>query len=163
MVSNDVTIKELKEGELYKYLGLDENIQYDGSINKGKILKEYFRRVKAIWSSKLNSRNKTIAHNTFALPILVPTAGILEWTLQEIEEVDKKTRKLLCMSGNFHRNSDVDRLYVKRKDGGRGLKSFEDSFINRIIGLARHLERDRTKKTTYYKMFMIMNRKELSG
>ena len=26
MVSNDVTIKELKEGELYKYLGLDENI-----------------------------------------------------------------------------------------------------------------------------------------
>ena len=145
MVSNDVTIKELKEGELYKYLGLDENIQYDGSINKGKILKEYFRRVKAIWSSELNSRNKTIAHNTFALPILVPTAGILEWTLQEIEEVDKKTRKLLCMSGNFHRNSDVDRLYVKRKDGGRGLKSFEDSFINRIIGLARHLERDRTK------------------
>ena len=145
MVSNDVTIKELKEGELYKYLGLDENIQYDGSINKGKILKEYFRRVKAIWSSELNSRNKTIAHNTFALPILVPTAGILQWTLQEIEEVDKKTRKLLCMSGNFHRNSDVDRLYVKRKDGGRGLKSFEDSFINRIIGLARHLERDRTK------------------
>ena len=109
MVSNDVTIKELIEGELYKYLGLDENIQYNGSINKGKILKEYFRRVKAIWSSELNSRNKTITHNT---------AGILEWTLQEIEEVDKKTRKLLCMSGNFHKNSDVDRLYVKRKDGG---------------------------------------------
>ena len=33
------------------------------------------------------------------------------------EEVDKKTRKLLCMSGNFHRNSGVDRLYVKRRWG----------------------------------------------
>ena len=53
MVSNGVTIKELKKGELYKYLGFDENIQYDGSINKEKILKEYFRRVKAIWSSGL--------------------------------------------------------------------------------------------------------------
>ena len=62
MVSNGVTVKELKEGELYKYLGLDENIQYDRSINKGKIFKEYFRRVKAIWSSELNLRNKTIEH-----------------------------------------------------------------------------------------------------
>ena len=87
-------------------------------------MKEYFRRVKAIWSSELNSRNKTFAHNTFALPILVPTAGILEWTLQEIEEVDKKTRKLLCTSDNFHRNSDVDRLYVKKKDGGEMFETF---------------------------------------
>ena len=119
MVSNGVTIKELKEGELYKYLGLDEKIQYDGSINKENILKEYFRRVKAVWSSELNSRNKTIAHNTFTLPVLIPTAGILEWTLQEIEEVDKRTTKLriLCMSGNFHRNSDVDWLYVREKTG----------------------------------------------
>ena len=73
---------------------------------------------------------------------MIPAAGILEWTLQEIEEVDKWTKKLLCMSGNFHRNNDVYRLYVKRKEEGKGLKSFEDSFTTRIIGLARHLERN---------------------
>ena len=49
------------------------------------------------------------------------------------------------MTGSFHRSSAFDRLYVKRKDGGRDLKSFEDSFICRIVGLAEHLERDRDR------------------
>ena len=150
---NGVTIKELKEGEVYKYLGLDESVQYHGEINKERIVTEYFRRVRTIWSSQLNSRNKTIAQNTFALPILVPTAGILDWTIEEIEGIDKKTRKILCLSGSFHRNSDIDRLYIKRKDGGRGLKRFEDCFITRIIGLARHLERDRYRNHLLLNVF----------
>ena len=153
IVMNGVTIKELKEGEVYKYLGLDESVQYHGEINKERIVTEYFRRVRTIWSSQLNSRNKTIAQNTFALPILVPTAGILDWTIEEIEDIDKKTRKILCLSGSFHRNSDIDRLYIKRKDGGRGLKRFEDCFITRIIGLARHLERDRYRNHLLLNVF----------
>ena len=94
---NGVTIKELKEGEVYKYLGTDESIEYHGEINKERILKEYFRRVRVEWSSELSSRNKVIAHNTFALPLLVPTKGILEWSLKEINDTDKKTRKVLCI------------------------------------------------------------------
>ena len=53
----------------------------------------------------------------------------------------------------FHKNSDVDRLYVKRKDGGRGLKSFEDSFCTRIVGLAKHLERDRYRNHLLQNVF----------
>ena len=49
------------------------------------------------------------------------------------------------MTENFHRNSDVDRLYVKRTDGGRGLKNFEACFKTRIVGLRRHLMRDSQK------------------
>ena len=82
---------------------------------------------------ELNSRNKTTTHNSFVIPILIPAVGILEWNIKEIEDIDKKTRKILC----------IDRLYVERKDGGRGLKSFEDSFCTHIVGLAKHLERDR--------------------
>ena len=150
---NGVTVKKLEEGESYRYLGVDENIEYNGKINKERILKEYYRRVKAIWLSELNSRNKTIGHNSFAIPILIPTVGILEWNIKEIEDIDKRTRKILCMSGNFHKNSDVDILYVKRKDGGRGLKSFEDSFCTRIVGLAKHLERDRYRNHLLQNVF----------
>ena len=57
------------------------------------------------------------------------------------------------MSGNFHKNSDVDRLYVKRKDGGRGLKSFEDSFCTCIVGLAKHLKRDRYRNHLLQNVF----------
>ena len=47
------------------------------------------------------------------------------------------------MTGNFHRNSDKDRLYVTRKEGGRGLKSFEESYTSRMVSLRRHIENDK--------------------
>ena len=46
---------------------------------------------------------------------------------------------------NFLQNSDVNRLYLKRTEGGRGLKSFEETYISRIVSLKRHIERDRDK------------------
>ena len=88
-------------------------------------------------------RNKITTHDTFAVPVLVPTIGILDWTLAEIDELDKRTGRILCMTGNFHRNSDKDRLYVSRKEGGRGLKSFEESYTSRMITLRRHIMKDK--------------------
>ena len=49
------------------------------------------------------------------------------------------------MTGNFHRNSDKDRLYLKRTDRERGLKCFDESYIVRIVGLKRHIEIDRNR------------------
>ena len=105
---NGVTIKELQEDEPYRYLGQDETVGYDGKLNKERIQTEYYRRARKIWSSELNARNKAIAHNSFALPVLVPTIGVLDWSIAEIENIDKQTRKILCMCGSFHRNSDKD-------------------------------------------------------
>ena len=64
-------------------------------------------------SGKYGTPNSITAHNTFAIPVLTPTFGILESTKkEEVEQIDGKTRKLLCISGNFHRNSSPDRLYT---------------------------------------------------
>ena len=116
--SNGLEIKPLPVGDQYKYLGIDENICYDGPVNKERVTKEYYTRVKKIWSSELTDYNKTIAHNTFAVPVVTPTVGIIDWTIADIEQMDIKTRKILSMTGNFHPNSDVDRLYINRTKGG---------------------------------------------
>ena len=39
----------------------------------------------------------------------------------------RKTRKLLTMHGGFHPRSDVDRLYVPRDKGDRGLMAKEET------------------------------------
>ena len=39
--------------------------------------------------------------------------------------VDRKARKIMTMNGALHPKSDIDRLYLGRKNGGRGLISFE--------------------------------------
>ena len=60
---NGVKIQKVHEGECYKYLGQDENISYVGTVNKERVCKEYFTRVRKIWKSKLSAFNKTIAYN----------------------------------------------------------------------------------------------------
>ena len=43
------------------------------------------------------------------------------------------------MTGSFHQNSDIDRLYLPRKMGGRGLKSIKLAYECHIISIRQHL------------------------
>ena len=137
---NDIEHNELEYGEKYKYLDQDENIGYDNIPNKNRVLKEYFRRVRKIWSSELFSNNKTIAHNIFSIPIITPTIGIFNWTKDELEQIDIKTRKILTSSGSFHINSDIDRLYTPRNKGARGLNCLVAIYISRTVSINHHLK-----------------------
>ena len=55
---------------------------------KDKFKNNYFRRAKLILKSKLNGRNKIMALNTWAVPILRYGAGILKWNKNELQEMD---------------------------------------------------------------------------
>ena len=52
-------------------------------------------------------------------------AGILQWKESELKDVDRKSRKEMTMDGVLHPKSNVDRLNMKRKEGGKGLMSVE--------------------------------------
>ena len=142
---NGLEIQEIKDGDNYKYLGVDESVGIDGPLNKQRVIKEYKSRIKKIWNSELNGHNRSIAHNAFAIPLITRTIGILKWTKKEINDLDIATRKSICMSGGFHQASDIDRLYVERKKGGRGLRSIEDIYEIIIVGLMKHLEEVKDK------------------
>ena len=92
---------------------------------KEKITKEYKRRQRLILKSKLNGRNKVTAINTWAVALFRYGAGIIQWKASELKDLDRKSRKTMTMSRGLHPKRDVDRLYVKRKQGGRGLISVE--------------------------------------
>ena len=142
---NGLTIKPIEEGDNYKYLGIDENISYNGPINKERVTKEYINRIRKIWNSQLSDFNKAVAHNAFAVPTLTSTVGILDWTCKEIDQIDIKTRKTLAMSGSFHLNSDADRLYFCRRDGERGIRAIRTMYESRIISIRQHLRNIKDK------------------
>ena len=54
----------------------------------------------------------------------------------------------MTMNGSLHPRSDTDRLYIPRKEGGRGLLSIEDTFKSRMIALGQHL--DESKNVSVY-------------
>ena len=57
-------------------------------MNKAK---EYLTSDKKIWSSELSDYNKVVAHNSSAMPVITPTVGIIDWTIDEIERLDINT------------------------------------------------------------------------
>ena len=61
-----------------KYLGQDEDIGFNGIVNKEKVTKKYFQRVREIWLSELYAKNKVAFHNIFDIPIIRPIIGIID-------------------------------------------------------------------------------------
>ena len=57
------------------------------------------------------------------------------WRKSELQAMDRKIRKLFTIYGALHPKSDVGRLYIPRKEGGRGLISIEDCVELAIRGL----------------------------
>ena len=78
-----------------------------------------------VLKSKLNGRNKVTAISTWSVAIFRYGTGIIQWKASELEDLDRKSRKTMTIFGGLHPTSDEDRLYVKRKEGGRGFISVE--------------------------------------
>ena len=94
---------------------------------KEKMKKKYFRITRKLLEIKLNSRNLIKEINIWAVSIVRHSGPFLRWTREKLKQIDQKTRKLTTVDKTLHPRDDFDRLYVPRKEGGRGLASFEDS------------------------------------
>ena len=114
-------IKGLNLNEIYKYLGMLQADDIKHKKVKKKTLSEYNKRVRKILKSKLNGSNIIKALNSWAVPVVRYTAGIIDWTQAELKDLERKTRKLMSAHHALHPQSDVDRLYLPRQAGGRGL------------------------------------------
>ena len=69
------------------------------------------------------------------------TAAFVSWRKSKLQAMDRKTRELLTIYGALHPKSDADRLYIPRKEGGRGLISIEDCVELAIRGLEVYVHR----------------------
>ena len=63
----------------------------------------------------------------------------------ELEERDRRTRKLMTMYGAHHPKADVDRLCLQKFDGGRGLQGLEDCVQVEVNSLEKYLSTSKGK------------------
>ena len=125
--------------EGYKYLGILEYDEVKSVAMKEKVKKEYFKRVKKLLGSKLNGGNVIGGINAWAIGIIRYGAGIIDWTRKELRDMDVKTRKMMTLNGTLHPRANVSRLYLPRKDGGRGLIGCEDCVDSETKGLNEYV------------------------
>ena len=59
----------------------------------------------------------------------------VSWRKSELQAIDRNNRMLFTIYGALHPKSDIDRLYIPRKIGRRGLISIKDCVELAIRGL----------------------------
>ena len=133
-------VQQLEDDAAYKYLGVLEADDIKHQRMKETVNEEYKKRLKKLLKSKLNSGNLFQAINTWAVSLYRYGAGIIGWTKDELQQADRRTRKLITMYGGMHPRSDVDRLYVEREKGGRGLMNIEDTVLYEAHSLKKYTE-----------------------
>ena len=124
---NQDKIRTLGENEIYKYLRISEANTIKQVEMKDKIQKEYYRRTRKLLETKLLGWNLIKGIDTWAVPLARYSGPFLKWTRDELKQMDQRTRKLMTMHKVLHPSNEVDRLYVPRKEGGKGLASIKDS------------------------------------
>ena len=131
-------MRNVEEGG-YNYLGILEADGIKHDEMKEQLKKEYIRRVRNVLKSRLNGGNIISAINSRVVSTVKYGAGIIKWTKNELEELDRNTRKLMTMYGAQHPKAYVNRLYLKRCDGGRGLIGVEDCVQAEVNSLDKYL------------------------
>jgi hypothetical protein len=91
--------------------------------------------------TELGAKYKIQLMGSLAVPVLRYNFGIVIWHQEELRKLHQKTRKLLTIHGHHHPKADIDRLYVPRKQGGRGLMQLEIVYAVEITKLVEYVDR----------------------
>lgn len=122
---NTRDFEQMSPEETYKYLGIQQNNRIDHTQLKKEFRAKYKQRLSKLLHTKLNARNMIIAINTYAVPSLTYSFGILKYSDTDLAELDRMTRTMLTKFRMHHPKSAVERLYIPRTQGGRGLSSIQ--------------------------------------
>ncbi|VEN51470.1 unnamed protein product [Callosobruchus maculatus] len=141
-------LDNMDKDETYKYLGFNQNVKIDHTQVKAQLTQEFKDRLIKLLKTKLNSKNLTKAINTFAIPVLTYSFGIIKWSHTDIENIHILIRTELTKHRMSHPNACKERLAIDRKLGGRGIIDIQSLRTTQIQTL-RHFFH--TKQTNLHK------------
>ena len=73
--------------------------------------KEYFKPIRVALKSIFNFGNVISALNIWVVVTVRYGAGIINWNKEELDRLDRKSRKLIVMHGGLHPCLNVDKLF----------------------------------------------------
>ena len=105
---------------------------------KTKFQKVYKRRIKLVLKSELNARNKIVAINILAAPVVTYSYRV-QTKQEEIQGLDKMTKKQLCMNRMYAMKGDIERIYLPYEESGKGLMNLEKEKKTLMVGISKHM------------------------
>ena len=131
-------IDPMAEGDSYKYLGFQQSRQIHQKQTKQDLTKKFRHRLNIILKSHLNSRNTVKAINTFAIPVLTYSFGIINWSQTDLKKFQRTINTHLTKHRKHHPKSAVQRLMLPRSEGGRGIIDIQNLHNQQITTLRKY-------------------------
>jgi hypothetical protein len=82
---------------------------------KGNLEKQFYLRFKSLLKSKLNGNNLIKAVNTYAVPLLTYSFGVIKWSKTNLQNINIKTRVLFTKFSKHHPKSAIERFNLAVK------------------------------------------------
>lgn len=80
------------------------------------------------------------ASNVWGVAVLRYYFGAMRWKRTELRDLDRKTRKIMRQNGSHHFSASLERLYLPRNEGGRGLQNLEQTWEMETTSAAKYLQ-----------------------
>lgn len=131
-------IESMTVEETYKYLGIRQSTQIDKANVKKNLIKTFTERTTQIFRTQLNSKNLSKAINTYAIPTLTYSFGVISWTKTELEQLNRTVRTLMTKHRNHHPRACIQRVTLPRHLGGRGFIDIEELHNKQLNNLQKY-------------------------
>ncbi|XP_047019155.1 uncharacterized protein LOC124637519 [Helicoverpa zea] len=131
-------IEPLEPHTTYKYLGFQQARQINQKETKDNLKKKFKHRLNTISRSQLNSRNSSKAINSFAIPVLTYSFGIINWSQGDLLNLQRVINTTLTAHRKHHPRSCVQRMTLPRREGGRGIIDVVNLHNRQITNLRQY-------------------------
>ena len=90
-------------------------------------------------NTELNDVNLVRAINTKVIPVAAYPMNVYKFTGRELKELDQVIKRELRLKNMLGKQSSNERLYLRREDVGRGIKSLKDIYKETRLRVACYI------------------------
>ena len=129
------------ENEIYKFLGVEQADGIKTKIVFERIKEEVTKRVRMMVYIELNDAKLISAINAKVIPVTAFPMNVCKFNNGEVNHLDQLIKKELHAKNMLGRQTSDERLYLKREEGGRGVKSVRDVYKETRLRVACYMSK----------------------
>ena len=142
----------------YKYLGYQQSKRIHHKQIKIDINNKFKGRLQKVLNTNLNAYNTTKAINTFVIPILTYSFGIIKWSQTDLQKQQRVINTSMTKYRKHHPRSCVQRLTLPKYEGGRGIIDIKN-LHNKQIHLLRSFFHTRAQQVSLHRLITELDNK----
>ena len=127
------------QNEIYKFLECKKTERIDIKKVMERLLIQMEQRTKKVVGEELHDKNLVKAINYRVIPVAAYITNVCNFTGKELDKIEKGIKKILRVHNMHCKQCSDERLYIRTKLGGRGIKSLKDVYEEKKLRVACYM------------------------